>query len=146
MARHYRNDSTRDHLIYTQRPIATAVLIDGGFYRRRARRLFGEKFPADRAEEVAKYARRHVSKSRSSLYRIFYYDCPPSSKVLYHPLLKEQVNLAKTDQYTWTNDFFNELTHKRKVALRRGEELETQRGYTLNADKMNCPPFVGLGI
>lgn len=135
MARHSRNDFGRDHLVYTQRPIVTAILVDGGFYRRRARRLFGEKTPADRAEEVAKYARRHLSKSRSSLYRIFYYDCPPSSKVLYHPLLRTQVNLAKTDQYTWTNEFFDELTHKRKVALRRGEELETQRGYTLNADK-----------
>ena len=56
-------------------------------------------------------------------------------QVLYHPLLKTQVNLAKTGQYTWTNEFFEELTRKRKVALRRGEELETQRGYTLNADK-----------
>lgn len=135
VAKHSRNDSARDQLVFTQRPIVTAVLIDGGFYRRRARRLFGEKNAEDRAEEVAKYARRHISKSRSSLYRIFYYDCPPSSKVLYHPLRQEQINLAKTEQYRWTNDFFEALTHKRKVALRRGEELETQRGYTLNADK-----------
>lgn len=127
-------NSSRD-LFYRQRPIVTAVLVDGGFYRRRARKLFGEKTPADRAEEIAKYARRHISKSRSSLYRIYYYDCPPSSKVLFHPLTQKQVNLAKTEQYAWTNEFFEALTHKRKVALRRGEELETQRGYTLNADR-----------
>ncbi|WP_369822189.1 NYN domain-containing protein [Corynebacterium sp. NML120713] len=127
-------NSSRD-LLYRQRPIVTAVLVDGGFYRRRARKLFGEKTPEDRAEEIAKYARRHISESRSSLYRIFYYDCPPSSKVLFHPLTQKQINLAKSEQYAWTNEFFEALTHKRKVALRRGEELETQRGYTLNAEK-----------
>lgn len=135
MEGHFHNDSSREELFYRQRPIVTAILIDGGFYRRRARRLFGEKSPEGRADEIAKYARRHISESRSSLYRIFYYDCPPSSKVLYHPLTQKQVNLAKTEQHAWTNDFFDALTRKRKVALRRGEELETQRGYTLNADK-----------
>lgn len=115
----------------TLRPIVTAILVDGGFYRRRAYALFGDKGPADRADELVKYARRHIAKSRSGLYRIYYYDCPPSEKVLYHPLTKSQVNLGKSEQFKWTNEFFDALTRKRKVALRRGEELETQQGYTL---------------
>ena len=118
------------------RPVITAVLIDGGFYRRRAYSLFGDKTPEDRANEMVTYARRHISKSRSSLYRIFYYDCPPSEKVLFHPLTRSQVNLAATDQFKWTNQFFDALTHKRKVALRRGEELETQNGYVLKTDPL----------
>ena len=85
---------------------------------------------------MVKYARRHVGKSRSSLYRIFYYDCPPSEKVLFHPLTRKQVNLAATDQFKWTHEFFDALTHKRKVALRRGEELETQNGYVLKTDSL----------
>lgn len=115
----------------TLRPVITAVLVDGGFYRRRAYTLFGDKTPEERANELVRYARRHISKSRSSLYRIFYYDCPPSEKVLFHPLTRKQVNLAATDQFKWTNEFFDALTRKRKVALRRGEELETQNGYAL---------------
>lgn len=120
----------------SRRPIVTAILVDGGFYRKRAYSLFGDKSPEERAEELLEYCRRHIRKSRSSLYRIYYYDCPPSEKVLYHPLLKKQINLAKSDQYRWTQQFFRELLKKRKVALRRGEELETQRGYSLKPEPM----------
>ncbi|WP_311343086.1 hypothetical protein [Corynebacterium riegelii] len=44
--------------------------------------------------------------------------------------------MAATDQFKWTNQFFDALTHKRKVALRRGEELETQNGYVLKTDPL----------
>lgn len=46
------------------------------------------------------------------------------------------MNLAATDQFRWTQSFFEALTHKRKVALRRGEELETQSGYVLKTDAL----------
>ncbi len=133
--RNRRQENEASRPVYL-RPVITAVLIDGGFYRRRAYSLFGEKTPEDRANEMVKYARRHIGKSRSSLYRIFYYDCPPSEKVLFHPLTRSQVNLAATDQFKWTNEFFKALTHKRKVALRRGEELETQNGYVLKKEPL----------
>lgn len=121
---------------FPTRPIVTAVLIDGGFYRRRAYTIFGDKSPEDRADELVKYAMRHIKRSKSSLYRIFYYDCPPSEKVVFHPLSRRQINLAQTDQFAWTNAFFTALTHKRKVALRRGEELKTQGGYILRSDRL----------
>lgn len=113
------------------REITTAVLVDGGFYRKRAATLFGHKTAEDRADELVKYCHRHIRESRAGLYRIFYYDCPPSQRVVYHPLLQQQVNLGKSELFTWTNDFFAALAKKRKVAIRRGEPLETQGGYTL---------------
>ncbi|MDY6055052.1 NYN domain-containing protein [Micrococcus sp.] len=113
--------------------VVTAILVDGGFYRRRAARLFGHKTPEDRASELLEYCRRHTRKTRSRLYRIFYYDCPPSDKVIYHPLTRSQVNLGKTEDFAWMNDFHAALTKKRKVALRRGENLETQSGYQLKS-------------
>lgn len=119
-----------------RRPLITAIMVDGGFYRRRAHFLFGAKEPQDRADELMVYCRRHIRESRSNLYRVFYYDCPPSDKVLYHPLLKKQVNLRKSHQYQWAHDFFTALVRKRKVAFRRGEELETQRGYFLKPDPL----------
>lgn len=128
--------ATESERLVHVRPVVTAILVDGGFYRRRANTLFGEKGPEDRATELVKYARRHIAQSRSSLYRIFYYDCPPSEKVLFHPLTRTQVNLAKSEQFEWTKAFFEALTHKRKVALRRGEELETQQGYILKPDPL----------
>ncbi len=33
----------------------TAILVDGGFYRKQAKKLFGEKSPSERANELVKY-------------------------------------------------------------------------------------------
>ncbi len=116
--------------------VVTAILVDGGFYRKRAARLFGHKDPEARADELLEYCRRHTRKTRSRLYRIFYYDCPPSEKVVYHPLTQKSVNLAKTDDYRWMTDFHAALLKKRKVALRQGETLETQSGYQIKAQPL----------
>lgn len=114
----------------------TAILVDGGFYRRRAARLFGHKEPAERADELLEYSRRHIKQAKSRLYRIFYYDCPPSEKVVFHPLTRQIVNLAKTADHDWMVSFHGELVKRRKVALRRGELLETQSGYQLKPEKL----------
>lgn len=114
----------------------TAILVDGGFYRRRAARLFGHKEPEQRAAELLEYCRRHTRKAKSRLYRIFYYDCPPSEKVVFHPLTRTSMNLAKTPDHDWMVDFHKALVKRRKVALRRGELLETQSGYQLRPDKL----------
>lgn len=119
-----------------QLPVVTAILVDGGFYRRRARRLFGDKDPAERANELVDYCRRHIRTAEANLYRIFYYDCQPSERVLFHPLTQEQVNLGKSEEFRWNSEFLKEIVKKRKVALRRGEELETQNGYMLKSDPL----------
>ena len=114
----------------------TAILVDGGFYRKRAAHLLGHKRPDQRADELLEYCRRHTRKAKSRLYRIFYYDCPPSEKVVFHPLTRKGVNLAKTADHDWMIEFHKELVKRRKVALRRGELLETQSGYQLKAEKL----------
>ncbi|MDR3137128.1 MAG: NYN domain-containing protein [Coriobacteriales bacterium] len=111
----------------------TAILIDGGFYQKRAAILFGRKSAKDRADEVFAYCCRHLhqtDKTTNELYRIFSYDCEPSDKNVYHPLTKSSINLGKTDLYEWNKTFLNSLSHKRKVALRMGELLEGSN-YTL---------------
>lgn len=114
----------------------TAILVDGGFYRRRAARLFGHKEPEHRADELLEYCKRHTRKAKSRLYRIFYYDCPPSEKVVFHPLTRKSVNLAKTGDHDWMVKFHQALVKKRKVALRRGELLETQSGFQIRAEPL----------
>lgn len=113
-----------------------AILVDGGFYRKRAAKLFGHKDPKERAEELVVYCRRHIKQAQGRLYRIFYYDCPPSEKVVCHPLTKQAVNLAKTDDFKWMRNFHKELLKLRKVALRRGEVLESQSGYQLRREPL----------
>ena len=89
----------------------TAILVDGGFYRRRAQAVFGDKAAAERASELENYCWRHLKThgERSNLYRIFYYDCAPSCKRVFHPFLQQQVDLGKTELHDWTVQFFDEL-------------------------------------
>jgi len=122
--------------------MTTAIMVDGGFYKKRALQLFGKKTPKDRADELHSYCCRHLREKHRdkgdehTLYRIFYYDCPPSDKNVQDPISRKTISLKKTPLYGWTNDFFKELTKQRKVALRQGELLESSVGYMLKPDSM----------
>lgn len=111
----------------------TAILVDGGFYRRRAQKVIGDKSAEERANELNDYCKRHLKThgENNYLYRIFYYDCPPSTKRVFHPFLKTQIDLARTDLYNWTIEFYNELKKKRKFALRFGKLAEEQAHYII---------------
>lgn len=115
----------------------TAILVDGGFYRRRAQIKIGERTAAERANELDNYCRRHLTEKKRNpheLYRIFYYDCPPMSKKVYHPFLKQQIDFSKSDLNIWMTEFLTELKQHRKFALRLGKLADTQACYTLRTD------------
>lgn len=118
--------------------IRTAILVDGAFYRKRAYNLFGDLSPSERAKELASYCHRHIKEEKegATLYRVFYYDCPPINKMVYHPLLKHAIDLGKTDDYNWANNFFNELKHQRKFALRLGRLAEEQAFFNIRPESM----------
>ena len=111
--------------------VKTAILVDGGFYRKRARKLWGKKSGIERASELYAYCQAHLNDKYEtrSLYRIFYYDCPPIENTLYHPLTQKNIHMKRTDTYKWTIDFFEQLRQKRKVALRLGTLSDNNTGY-----------------
>lgn len=118
-------------------PVKTAILVDGGFYRKRAQNMIGEKTPKERADELFKYCMRHLKirqGEQSDLYRIFYYDCPPIEKKVFHPLLKKTIDYSKTELYKWMKVFLNELKTKRKVALRLGRLSDEQTFFLIRYD------------
>lgn len=116
--------------------LKTAILVDGGFYRKRAKYLWGEKTPAKRAEELKDYCYRHLKDNYENryLYRVFYYDCPPIGKNVHNPITGKTISLEKTDEYQWMTEFLNELKHNRKFALRMGRISNTQVRYSLKAE------------
>lgn len=127
-----------------------AILVDGGFYKKRAKTLFGVKSPKDRANELCTYCLRHIKEKDKAtdkeLYRIFYYDCYPSEKNVFHPLTQQVINLKKEPSYNWNIEFFNELITKRKLALRMGEILESDLGFALDetAIKKLCKKEISI--
>ncbi|HCE1002901.1 TPA: NYN domain-containing protein [Staphylococcus aureus] len=114
-----------------------AILVDGGYYRNISAKVYGKVTAKERADELYSYCNRHLKETHfkeeiyNKLYRIFYYDCPPIDKIVYHPLLKKNVNFSNTDTKKWTEDFFKEMSKKRKVALRLGELSEYSVEYNL---------------
>lgn len=115
-----------------------AILVDGGFYTRRAKNLWGDRSAKDSAEILHRYCMKHLHHPESGryvrdrLYRIFYYDCPPTDRNVYHPFLKKDKALKKEPLYAWMTEFQNELRSKRKVALRLGRLSDNDIGYTLS--------------
>ena len=125
----------------------TAILVDGAYYRKLALRNAGQKSPEERAKELIKYCKYHLKNKNSyiydkgkkyfaqnELYRIFYYDCEPSDKKIFHPLKDSSVDLSKQPTYQWTMKFFEELKKKRKLALRLGFLTAEEAIYILKQD------------
>lgn len=113
--------------------VKTAILVDGGYYRKRAASLFGNISPKERADELERYCMSHLHDRLENryLYRIFYYDCPPIDKNIFNPISGKTINLGKSSTFAWTDEFFQELKHRRKFALRLGRLSEGQIYYNL---------------
>ena len=111
----------------------TAILVDGGYYRVRARNLWGNKSAKERAEELHEYCMLHIKKPSEprELYRIFYYDCPPMTRTIKHPLTGADVDYSTMAGTKWANDFYRNFSEMHRVALRMGELAETTASYIL---------------
>ena len=111
----------------------TAIIVDGGYYRVRAAALWGKRSPKARADELYYYCLLHIRRPKEprDLYRIFYYDCPPMQREVMHPLTKEIIDFSKGSGTKWSESFYNELSKKRKLALRMGELAESAAKFVL---------------
>lgn len=91
-------EKTNNLLPDQKHQITTAILVDGGFYGKRARYLYGDKSPSERADDLNEYFYKHLRDKYENryLYRIFYYDCPPAEKNIYNPLTNKSENLKKS--------------------------------------------------
>jgi len=112
----------------------TAILVDGGFYRRKFEKG-GKHTPEEASSALMRYCYRHLTEHHMEheLYRIFYYDCRPCGKKIFHPLYNRTIDFSKSDHYKWMTQFLKELTKKRKVALRIGELDECSASYVLTS-------------
>ena len=107
----------------------TAILVDGGFYRKRALHLWGKKSAEDRAKELSAYCYAHINDKDSGVcgnYTEYFIMIvllweDEASIIRY---TRKNADLDKSDTYTWTITFLNELKKRRKFALRLGELSE----------------------
>ncbi|EMR0464352.1 NYN domain-containing protein [Stenotrophomonas maltophilia] len=103
----------------------TAVLIDGGYFVKRFRRIEPHNaYNPERAAELAhRWALAHLTSSgcdRRDLYRIFFYDCPPLRKRMHNPISGVCIDYARSPEALFRVALHDALKQKRKVALRLG--------------------------
>ncbi len=127
----------------------TAVLVDGNFYLHRAKALWGKKGPAERAAELYRYVVGHLGRrsptspvegGARTLYRLFYYDCPPLSHgSVYRPWDGKTTAFGPSNaSFRWSNEFHRELARKRKVAMRMGTIMAGNPCYSLKSEALKA--------
>ena len=104
----------------------TAILVDGGFFLRRYRGLYGNHTPRTVAKAMHGLCLDHLSHKKtgertSELYRIFFYDCAPLIKKAHQPISGKTIDFSKTEAYEFRTKLHEELKRLRQVALRFGE-------------------------
>ena len=106
-----------------------AILLDGGFVTRRLW-IRSRRFPTpqDVLGESARIS-AHPGLEGLSLLRIYYYDAPPATTVVTHPLTGKTLSLARTPAHATRSRFQEELELMPDVALRKGELMV--RGWRL---------------
>ena len=117
--------------INTDYPVA--ILIDGGFFLKRYRRLIDKNAsPKKVADHLFTLSLAHLDDGNTNghLYRILYYDCNPLSLKIHNPINKKLIDFGKSDIANWRFEFFEELKKKRKVALRLGH-LKTSKQWLI---------------
>jgi uncharacterized LabA/DUF88 family protein len=133
----FSGDRPADLLRYIT-PTITAVMVDAGFFLKRARRLFGAMSPREAAEKLHKLALDHLNDAKgrrtARLYRIFVYDAPPAAWKGHTPLSRKPLDLAQSPVARWRNEFHEALRGKRKVALRLGEIPTSQVRWQLKTE------------
>jgi len=99
----------------------TAILVDGEFFLKRARKVYPARFlsnPQETAKTLYTMVHKHVE--NEDLYRIFYYDCIPLLKKAHNPVTKKSIDFSKTRSCVFKLEFLEELKKLRKVAIRLG--------------------------
>ncbi len=103
------------------RPIAakqTAVLLDGGFVRKRLSQRSGRKLAAS---DVGQLAQGLLDSRTEELFRIYFYDCAPSDVTTTHPVTGKPLDLKTTRAFRENTSFQDALARTEQVAFRGGE-------------------------
>lgn len=133
-----RSGSNGVDLLRHVTPVVTAVMVDAGFFLKRARRIFGNQEPDHLAKKLHRLALDHLNDAEgrrtARLYRVFVYDAPPSAWKGHTPLGKKALDLSRTPTAETRNRFHEVLRGLRKVALRLGEIPSSQVHWQLKPD------------
>ena len=123
-------------------PTLTAVLVDAGFFLKRAGRIYGQQSPEATARQLHRIALAHLNddygRRVARLHRIFVYDAPPAEWKGHTPIGKKYMDYGSSEFARWRRAFHQCLKSQRKVALRFGHVPTTQVNWRLTPDALKA--------
>jgi hypothetical protein len=85
------------------------VLIDAGFFLKRAVHIYGQQAPETTARQLHRIALDHLKDDQgrrvARLYRIFVYDAPPANWRGHTPIGKKHVDCGSSEVALWRRSF-----------------------------------------
>lgn len=103
--------------------VKVAILVDGSFFLMRYRHIFNLNIkdidPKKCADIFYSLCYNHLEEG-DYLYKILYYDCVPLETKTHQPISGLPIDFKYTETAIFRNQFFKEISRKRKVALRLG--------------------------
>lgn len=111
-----------------------AIMLDGGYFTKRFKRLHG-RFPV--ADDAIQFCTELMgSLADYKLYRIFFYDAEPCDRSSRNPLSGQVVDFAKTQIARDYRSLLQGLEQASNFAVRRGETL--MRGWKLGESSLRA--------
>lgn len=104
----------------------TAILVDGGFFVKRYRKVSNSAIhydPKAVAKDLFTWCLMHLDDKdagRRELYRIFFYDCAPLTKEAHNPISRQALDFSTTPEAKFRSELHSQRKKQRKVALRLG--------------------------
>ncbi len=95
-----------------------AILVDGDFYLKQHRKYFEQTDGKQVGKDILNHCLKHIIKDEERLYRIFFYDCPPLTKKIHHPLTENLIDLSKSKIAIFRNDLHSQLKQTRNLLLK----------------------------
>jgi len=109
-----------------------AILLDGAFVTKRFRATAKRDASADDIVQICDRIRSAPLLDDLVLLRIYWYDAPPATETVEHPVSGQRQQLAKTRVHQWAKELHDELELRPDFALRMGE-VSVQRVWTIDA-------------
>ena len=123
-------------------PTLTAVLVDAGFFLKRAVHIYGQQAPETTARQLHRIALDHLNDDKgrriARLYRIFVYDAPPADWRGHTPIARKHVDCGSSELALWRRSFHQCLRSLRKVALRFGHIPTTHVHWQLTPEALKA--------
>ncbi len=126
-----------------------AILIDGGFVRKKLESRIGNRIHRMTEEQLDCLINEIIEEftlQRVNLYRIFYYDCLPLDDKAINPLSGDEIDFSASDISRHNKSLFSNLYKKELFAMRMGQMSLNRNNWDLKKTALKANRISGSEV